>query len=207
MVLAPSNPDYIYLATGNKCHWCLGNGIWRSTDGGETWEHPESEILGVSVMSLAVHPGNPTTLLAGIGMGTNIGGGIYRSTDSGDYWQPTLGLEDFDERVVNDIVYDLKNQEIVYAATQGGLRVCLDDGLSWMPYPGPMGQIPTTVLAVFPDGQNSRIYLGTVDGMLVGGVMTRQIDQSDTVLGAGVYLGHTYQWEFIYIPLVLRGSD
>jgi photosystem II stability/assembly factor-like uncharacterized protein len=204
VALAPSNADVIYLGTGSACHWCAGDGVWRSRDGGLTWEHPPSEVRGRRVLALAVHPADANTLLAGVWSGSNDGLGIYRSTDGGDAWQATTGLHDFREMEVPAVVYHPTDPQIAYAATYGGLRVSFDGGLHWQPYPGPMGQLPVTALAIVPAGEEVRLYVGTVGGVVGGGTAAGAI-QAESLLGAGVYV-KTGRWYALHLPLVVRGS-
>jgi hypothetical protein len=134
---------------------------------------------------------DPDVLLAGVWSDSNDGQGIYRSTDGGDSWQLTSGLDDREELKVPDIVYDPHNPLIVYAATHGGLRISFDGGLSWQVYPGVMGQLPITALAVAQDGEGTRLYVGTVGGTVVGQTSALRALQEELLMGAGVYVGHS----------------
>ena len=201
IVFAPGHPEIIYLGTGFTCHWCDGHGIWRSRDGGQTWEHPTSELSRFRVLALAVSPDDPDTLLAGVWSSSATGHGIYRSTDGGDSWQPTSGLDGG----VLDILYDPLNPRIVYAATYDGLRVSFDGGRSWQVYPGPMGQVPITALAVAQEGEQTYLYVGTVGGVIGGQQSTLRPAQAESIMGAGVYMGQS-RWYFVHLPLVLRNS-
>jgi photosystem II stability/assembly factor-like uncharacterized protein len=206
VVFASTDSEIIYLGTGSGCHWCHGNGIWRSQDGGQTWEHPESELSGLRVLALAVHPDDPNILLAGVWSESNDGQGIYRSTDGGDSWQLTSGLDDREELKVPDIVYDPGNPLVVYAATHGGLRISFNGGLSWQVYPGVMGQLPITALAVSYDEEGTHLYVGTVGGTIVGQMDALCAVQEESVMGAGVYVRHS-RWYLVYLPLIVRGSQ
>lgn len=205
IVFAPGDADVIYLSTGVLDAGGFGNGIWRSDDGGQTWEHPVSELERHIVMALAVHPNDVDFLLAGVWHGSNDGDGIYISFDGGDSWEPAEGLTDAAERKVLEIVYDPIHPNIVYAATQGGLRVSFDGGIWWQPYPGPIGNIPVTTLASFDEDGQFNIYVGTVGGEIT--TTHRFLDsselQSKPFMSAGVYVNRV-EWHFIYLPAVLR---
>ena len=203
VVFAPNYPEFIYLGTGSDCHWCDGNGIWRSTNGGLTWDHLNSEVSGHRVLALVVHPYRPVTLLAGVWSGANDGRGIYRSSNGGASWQPVVGLDEGEERKVTDIVYNPVNPQVVYAATHGGLRVSDDGGTSWQTYPGPMGNLPITALAISVEGTTVRTYAGTVGGSTVPPSDLRQAGQTQSMMSAGVYV-NVSQWHFLHLPLVQR---
>lgn len=209
VVFAPGYPEIIYLGTGRGCHWCHGNGIWRSQDGGQTWEHPESELNGLRVLALAVHPENPNILLAGAWSDSNDGQGIYRSIDGGDSWELSDDLDEREERKVSDVAYDPANPQIVYAATHGGLRISFNGGLSWQAYLGAMGQLPMTALTVSHSQEKTYLYVGTVGGAVVGqmsALRVVQAVQAESVMGAGIYVGHS-RWGLVYLPLVVGGSQ
>lgn len=208
VALAPSDPDTIYLPTGAQCHWCEGDGIWRSEDGGQTWEHPDSQLRGLRVMALAVHPTDPRTLLAGAwhATNTNDGAGIYRSTDGGDSWTLTDVPDNPYELEVNDIVYDPLDPQIAYAATRGGLRISFNGGRSWEVYPGAMGQLPITALAIAQSEGDTHLYVGTIGGDILGPTRALGAAEEDgALMGAGVYMGQT-RWHSLNLPLVVRGA-
>lgn len=122
LALSPANPAVVYAGTGEgfyNCDSLRGAGIFKSTDGGATWgqlaaTNPAANGDWLQVNRIAVHPTNPSILLAATG-GVSAGvrcsdnqssrGGLYRSTDGGASWtkvfstagvvdvrfQPTMG--------------------------------------------------------------------------------------------------------------------
>ena len=77
LVIDPGNPDVLYAATWHRERFAwnfvesgVGSGIYKSTDGGETWTRlntPESGFPtgpGVGRIGLAIYPGNPQILYA-----------------------------------------------------------------------------------------------------------------------------------------------
>ncbi|MGB3564915.1 MAG: glycosyl hydrolase [Thermoanaerobaculia bacterium] len=99
----PQNPDLVYVAAlGHIFGPNEERGVFRSADGGATWE----KVLFVSdragAVDLAMSPGNPRILFAGIWeaerkpwtmISGGESGGLYRSTDGGDTWEElTEGL-------------------------------------------------------------------------------------------------------------------
>ncbi|HTI05608.1 MAG TPA: hypothetical protein VL549_09845 [Gemmatimonadales bacterium] len=99
LAVAPSNPNVIYvgmgdLITGGGIN--EGNGVYKSTDAGRTWQH-----LGLDdskqIPSLLVDPKNPdVVLLAAQGdvHKKSDTRGVYRSTDGGRTWTKTLYVDD-----------------------------------------------------------------------------------------------------------------
>ncbi len=93
-----------------------GNGIYKSNDGGKSWEHkglPESHHIG----RVIIHPENPDIVwVAVLGhlYSPNPERGIYKTTDGGKNWQQVLYVNDNTGGV--DLLLDPVNPEIMYAA-------------------------------------------------------------------------------------------
>jgi photosystem II stability/assembly factor-like uncharacterized protein len=93
----PTNPDLVYVAVlGNLFAPNKERGVYRSSDGGKTWQlvHFMSDRTGA--VDLAMDPKNPNTLIAAMWTTErkpwtiNSGGpdsGLYRTTDGGNTWQ------------------------------------------------------------------------------------------------------------------------
>ena len=126
----PTNPDVVLVATGEGIHWSYvvyGTGIYRSTDGGETWQptslgHQVTDSHGFHVMEA-----NPIT-------GTVLAGandGLWRSSDDGATWIQVKAGGDY-----YDVKWKPGSATRVYA-TKGGdsagnnIKVSTDDGLTW----------------------------------------------------------------------------
>jgi photosystem II stability/assembly factor-like uncharacterized protein len=125
VAVAPSNPDIVYVGTGegngrNSSTW--GNGIYKSTDGGESFTH-----LGLAdsrdIPRLAVHPKNPDIVFAAV-MGhlwdANKERGLYRTTDGGKTWTPALQIDENHGCI--DVALDPSNPDVVYAAVYARRR-------------------------------------------------------------------------------------
>lgn len=122
IALAPSNPDIIYVGTGESLKKARnftipGTGVFRSDDGGESWRH-----LGLNdswhIGEIAVHPENPECVVVAV-LGhfwsTNSNRGLYRTEDGGESWQHVLAIND---RVgANDVVWAKDDPNVVYAST------------------------------------------------------------------------------------------
>jgi photosystem II stability/assembly factor-like uncharacterized protein len=96
VAVAPSDSDVIWVGSGeandrNSTDW--GNGVYRSTDGGENWQNvglKDSRTIG----RIIVHPKDPQTAYVAAGGHLWIDGGdrgLYKTTDGGKTWQ--LGLQ------------------------------------------------------------------------------------------------------------------
>jgi photosystem II stability/assembly factor-like uncharacterized protein len=95
---SPSHPRVLYVGTGEGLHrpdLSVGDGIFKSTDGGETWVHVGLEDVQ-QVGRIVVHPENPDVVfVAGMGhpYGPNEQRGVFRTTDGGRTWEKVLYLD------------------------------------------------------------------------------------------------------------------
>lgn len=130
-----SNPQLMYA--GSTC-----GGLWKTTDGGQTWLPVFDNNASLSIGCIAFEPGNSNTVYVGTG-DPNISGypfigdGIYKTTDGGQTWT-NIGLGN--TYIIADIVIDPTNVNTIYAATMGlpfvrntdrGLYKSIDGGLTW----------------------------------------------------------------------------
>ncbi len=112
--------NIVWVGTGERANrqsssW--GDGIYKSMDGGQTWEHKglrDSHHIG----RVALHPTDPRIVyVAAMGhlWGPNEERGLYMSTDGGDTWTRTL--EGDENTGVVDVAVDPSDPNVVYAAT------------------------------------------------------------------------------------------
>lgn len=95
ITVAPSDSSAIWVGTGepnNRNSSTVGRGVYRSTDGGETWT-----LVGLEetrhVGEVLVHPDDPETVwVAALGhlFGPNEERGVFKTTDGGDTWEKVL---------------------------------------------------------------------------------------------------------------------
>jgi len=132
MELAPSNPDIIYLGTGENLkkprNFTLpGTGMYRSNDAGKTWQHIGLEDSW-SIAEIAIHPKNPDIVLVAV-LGhlwsKNKNRGLYQTKNGGKTWEQVLYKDD--ATGANDVVIAPANPKIMYAST-------------WEVYPGIAGK-------------------------------------------------------------------
>ena len=96
IVIHPTDPDVVYVAALGHAHAPQQErGIYRTTDGGRTWEHVLFVDTGTGASSVIMDPNNPRILFAGMWSvivntwGRESGGpgsGIFMSRDGGDTW-------------------------------------------------------------------------------------------------------------------------
>ncbi len=155
----------------------VSSGVYRSTDGGMTWQPPAPgngmPEDGSTTWSFA-HFDIPQV---GSFVWAATSDGIYRSSDSGATW--TLSSDGIpDDAITLGVVQDATNPLIVYALTGSeGLYRSLDGGLTWQSINGdpngePLGGSSATPtihsLLEFSGASQTRLYVATSDGVWVG---------------------------------------
>jgi len=117
--LDPSNPNTVWVGTGennNQRSVAYGDGVYRSRDGGKTWEHmglKNSEHIG----SITVDPRDPNTVIvAAIGPLWSEGGdrGVYKTTDGGKTWKAVLTVDE--HTGANEVVRSPHDPNTLYAS-------------------------------------------------------------------------------------------
>jgi len=117
-------------------------GVWRSLDGGTTFQPVFDKMPVQSIGAITIDPSNSKNVWVGTGESwarntVSIGNGIYKSTDAGETWQP-MGLPE-SERITKIIVHP-RSSSIVYACVPGklwsdskdrGLYKTTDGGKTW----------------------------------------------------------------------------
>ena len=98
IALDPQNPLTIYVGTGeenNAIDSYYGEGILKSTDGGNTWTNYPGPFAGgggggARIGGIAVQPNNSSVVLAAAGCCAPGPSGVYRSKDGGQTWTQVL---------------------------------------------------------------------------------------------------------------------
>jgi photosystem II stability/assembly factor-like uncharacterized protein len=180
VAVSDTDPDLIFIGTGETCirgNILPGDGVYRSRDGGEIWQHVGfGESHGIS--KIRIHPTNPDVVfVASFGKygAPSEQRGVFKSSDGGDTWNRVLYRND--ETGAIDIVIDQNNPDVLYAALWeayrkeyqmssggpgSGMFKSTDGGETWtemtrnpgMPQSGLVGRIG---LAVSP-ANSDRVY-------------------------------------------------
>ena len=118
LAVAPSDPNVIYVGSGEglqRPDLSVGDGIYKSTDAGKTWEHlglRDGEQIG----SVIVDPHNPERVFVAVlghPYGPNRERGIYRSTDGGKTFQQVLYKDENTGAI--QVAFDPSNPDTVFA--------------------------------------------------------------------------------------------
>ena len=112
----PGNPNLFYFGA-------TGGGVWKTEDGGQSYENISDGYFGGSIGSVAVSKSDQNVIYVGGGEVTlrgnvSSGYGIWKSVDAGKTWNFS-GLPK--SRHVPRIVIDPNNHNIVYAAVLGNI--------------------------------------------------------------------------------------
>jgi photosystem II stability/assembly factor-like uncharacterized protein len=191
IVVAPSNPNVIYVGSGEglqRPDLCVGDGIYKSTDGGKTWTNTglkDAQQIG----GLAIDPTNENRVfVAALGhpYGANEERGVYRTTDGGKTWEKVLYKDENTGAI--QVTIDPNNPMIVYAdlwagrqgpwengawnGSESGLFKSTDGGTTWKKL---TKGLPTTEQGLTRIGfciapsNSSRLY-ASVDAGKYGGI-------------------------------------
>ncbi|MAT54344.1 MAG: glycosyl hydrolase [Saprospirales bacterium] len=112
----PGKPKLFYFGA-------TGGGVWRTTDGGETWENISDGFFGGSIGAVTVAESDHNVIYVGGGEVTvrgnvSYGYGMWKSEDAGATWKH-IGLEN--SRHIPRVRVHPKNENLVYAAVLGDL--------------------------------------------------------------------------------------
>lgn len=198
IAVSPADPNIIWVGTGEafiRGSISIGNGVYKSTDGGESWTHVGLEKTG-RIARVVADPRNPDIAYVAA-MGTCYGPqqerGLYRTEDGGHTWQRVLFVDE--NTGAADVSIDPSNSHILMAAMWqvlirpwdlnsggpgSGIYISRDGGTSWkhlvghgLPSP-PLGRIGVA----FAPSQPERIYT-LIETAGSGGVLWRSDDEGE----------------------------
>ncbi|MEK6644707.1 MAG: dockerin type I domain-containing protein [Planctomycetota bacterium] len=92
VVIHPTDPDTVYVATGGGVNGSAGGrGVWKTIDGGLNWTNTTTAVTGGSFAGvysdLLMHPTDPMTLYCAVGQYSGqLKNGVYKTTNAGGSW-------------------------------------------------------------------------------------------------------------------------
>ena len=147
ITLHPKNPEIVYVGTGDgETRRNPGTGIWKSEDGGESWEAINVDMESLTVNEIAVFDTEPTTILAATSLG------VYKSIDGGATWGKKRGAGFMEMRVKPG------DNNVIYAATIDRFFLSNDGGESWQVSKTPILPEERVALDVCPAAPNN-VYM------------------------------------------------
>jgi len=197
----PNDPQTVWVGTGET--WTrnsvsIGEGIFKTTDGGESWKNvglPDSE----RIVSILVHPTESDTVYVcatGHLWDANDERGVYKTTDGGESWEPVLQVDA--DTGCGGLAMDEQEPDILYAGmwqfrrepwffTSGGpgsgLHRSTDGGETWerLTEGLPEGELGRIAVAVAPSRPN--VVYATVEAEDTGFFRSDDLGKSWTRKG------------------------
>ncbi|MEL6660784.1 MAG: hypothetical protein AAFP77_13600 [Bacteroidota bacterium] len=193
------DPSIIWVGTGeannrNSVSW--GDGVFRSTDGGETFENVglRSTHQIARVITIPDQPQSACVCAVGHLWGTSGERGLFKTEDSGENWEKlTNGLPNDGKTGCTDLMIDPNNADVMYAAfyerlrkpwhfesggENGGIFKTTDGGKTWTKLTNGLPQGPSGRIGLAIYRKNPNILMALVEA-----------EQSDTLAkpGSGLY--------------------
>jgi len=194
IAVAPSDHAIVWAGTGEtsiRSNVSIGNGVWKSTDGGETWTHSGLEGTG-RIGKILIHPYDPDIVyVAALGhsYGPAEERGVYRTTDGGSTWHRVLFVDE--DTGAYEMVMDPANPRKIIASTWdlelktwkrdsggpgSGIHITMDGGTTWREIEGhglPTGTMGKIALCMSAESSD-RVYalIETSDGVPMEGYET-----------------------------------
>lgn len=144
-------------------NYSIAKSIWKSSDGGETWEAKDQSkdklsVNDLDVLSMAVNPGDSQNILVGFK-----NGGYIKTEDGGGIWQKTNFIS---ERVYG-LAFDPGNPQTIYASgvwqERGKLFKSEDSGENWKEIFTAASNGPFIVALIIDKNNPKIIYATTSD--------------------------------------------
>ncbi len=148
----------------------VAGGLWKSTDGAESWANISTNLDLRWACGFALHPDDPKTIYLAASTGPGLRqGGVYKTTDGGRIWRRVIRDDDFAKSGrpgyvhANYVNLHPENPDLVYLGTNThGLWVSADAGQTWQRFDKlPFGPVSNVTF----DPQDTKImYVSTHGG-------------------------------------------
>ena len=118
LAIAPSDPNVIWAGTGEpwiRSHISVGQGVYKSTDAGKTWQLMGLEKTG-RISRILIDPKNPDVVLIGAvghAYGPQQERGVFRTADGGKTWDRVLFTDE--NTGCSDMAMDPSNSRVIFA--------------------------------------------------------------------------------------------
>jgi len=129
----PTDNNVIYVGAP-------AGGLWKTTDGGQTWSTSTDQLTNLGISGIALHPDHPDTLYIATGdrdASDTYSHGLMKSYDGGQTWLPTGLSFNLTQAVRATAVHILPHQpNVLIVTTRNGMRRSIDGGDTWVTVQG-----------------------------------------------------------------------
>jgi len=124
----PINPDIFWVGSP-------GGGLWKTTDGGDTWTTNTDNLPVLGVSDILIDPTNTDIMYLATGDADGwdtYSIGVLKSTDGGITWNSTgLSFSINQELAISKLEMNPNYTDSIFAATENNIYVTADGGLNW----------------------------------------------------------------------------
>ncbi len=200
LAVSPGDSNTVYAGTSPYEPEMGGDGVYRSTDGGLTWQ--SAGLPYCIIGCLAVDPSDPLVVYAASGCGDG-GDMVFKSTDGGDTWEPAgAGLSS--GGFVTTLTVDPARPGVLYAGTFNGLFKTTTGGSIWSPVDTGIDEGDINSVSIFPldtdvvflggtgvfrsaSGGEDLLLLGVIPVGISSAVVDREDSQTIFAIGKWAY--------------------
>jgi photosystem II stability/assembly factor-like uncharacterized protein/tetratricopeptide (TPR) repeat protein len=160
MIVDPTDPGVMYVGTGNA-------GIYKSIDGGLSWQPAQYGLARSRVASLVIDANNPAILYAGTGID-----GVYATKNGGESWEAIFSTNHGDPDI-SVVRSDPQNSQRLYFSSGEEIYRSDDGGRDWQPIEQPSCNPFVVDLAAHPANRQALFILDVEwDGKCKAGLYT-----------------------------------
>jgi len=199
IVLHPHKPEIVYVATEES--------VYKTRDRGETWERLSEGLTRTRVMNLIIDPELPANVFAG-----TLADGVYKSPDGGRRWLPhNTGIQKGTISAnVNQVIFDPRTSQTLFAATTVGVFRSVDGGQTWSERMRGMTEINFVVTLAADPLHPNVIYAGTSGGVyrsidatenwvkINNGLVPEDAKMASMALGVNVLVIDSHESDTVY---------
>jgi len=147
IAISPSHPDTMYVTS-------FVGGLFRSTDGGDSWHQATTGIAATELQPVAVSPRDPDVALV-----AGVYGGMWRTTDGAKTWRALSGFPR-----VTSLAFASGTGRAFVGDSQGRVSISDDQGATWQPVTTLPGGLVMAVGA--SPGSSPTVFAGNRAGVV-----------------------------------------